>query len=477
MSSVNGEPVLVTVLERTVTRKFSRYESLYGEEIALQRGRESSFRISFYTKDSGLIYKLLSLQRDQKIVVFEVGGEYLFGEVSRVEYRREGVKFEVSVEALEVPSWGTTLVNSTEYGGEIVIKDVDEESEGDYLDPVKANTNFTIDWDNRFFSYEFIVENKSYENNPTILVDDSQTGFWSVVGSGTGSLGLTISDDANVKKSGNDALKLSVISGSYENVGIKHTFSSAQDWSGYDFVTFYLFGMGTGRPIYFYVLAPDWSNYFSWTFYDSFEGWRQIVLPLRKPTYTTGSPSITNVSEIDFFLQSSDGWEDGNFAYLDRLRLDIGQWSRIEIMVPDKYEKWLFINSGTNISANIYTYNVGINSWIKVRDWFENKLSDYIYEDNFKFLNSFSIQEIYGGEYRSSGVGSDVFFSSEAGSTVTVAYSTRRDRTITYTRRFGTAKRWGFMIKFPPKSDVEDISKARIKVEVYFAKSDTTLNV
>jgi len=196
-----------------------------------------------------------------------------------------------------------------------------------------SECNWSIDKDNQKYSLEFILDNELEEVNPLVVTDDDQSTFWSVGGSGTsGTLSISISDDSTEYLRGSNSLKITVDNtGTYDVVYIYHNFSSTQDWSGYEFITLWFYGSGTGDDIGVKI-QDSGGNVSRWWITDDFIGWKRFILPLKHPDTTpTGTEAdLSRVIQIAIDdIQTTGTW------YLDRVVLDVGQWITIEHYIPD----------------------------------------------------------------------------------------------------------------------------------------------
>ena len=196
-----------------------------------------------------------------------------------------------------------------------------------------SECNWSIDKDNQKYSLEFILDNELEEVNPLVVTDDDQSAFWTVGGSGTsGTLSISISDDSTEYLRGSNSLKITVDNtGTYDVVYIYHNFSSTQDWSGYEFITLWFYGSGTGDDIGVKI-QDSGGNVSRWWITDDFIGWKRFILPLKHPDTTpTGTEAdLSRVIQIAIDdIQTTGTW------YLDRVVLDVGQWITIEHYIPD----------------------------------------------------------------------------------------------------------------------------------------------
>lgn len=152
--------------------------------------------------------------------------------------------------------------------------------------------------------YKVISELAEY--NFTEITDDNQRNFWLGEAAGSGTIGPpALSDDSDVKMSGDDSLKISVRDGTYAHVSITHPFSEPINWSQQDFIVFYWFGNKTEANVEIFVKGPTAFDYKLYSFVENWIGWRLVVLPLHVPTATYGNPDLTEVTQIQFTIPNA----------------------------------------------------------------------------------------------------------------------------------------------------------------------------
>jgi hypothetical protein len=124
-------------------------------------------------------------------------------------------------------------------------------------------------------SIEFIVYNDEQRINHISIVDDDQTAFWtSVGGMGTGKVcGPLLANDSSMRMEGKDSLKMVIGKGKYYDRYLQHTYPTSQDRSDKHFMNMCWHGANSGQTIGVLIAAPDWKNYFQYTFTDSFNDW------------------------------------------------------------------------------------------------------------------------------------------------------------------------------------------------------------
>jgi len=340
---------------------------------------------------------------------------------------------------------------------------------------LSGNHNHGI-WRGKYLETQFYILNKKIEHNPSIIIDDDQTSFWNIYQAGTGNIDMSISDITYAKKYGDNSLKISIVSGSYGKVGIQHAYSSNQDWSGYDFIGFWWMGGNTGNKISLRIFTPDSSNWGEFYFYDNFEGWGKIVLPLKVPDYTYGTYDLTQVKQINFIFRESEGWGNGDVVFLDRLTLDVGQFAKFEILIPDQIFK--------EEQDKYYLYTLkdgGLNGFLKWRKTIDVTGNDYLPNvdvGNFYFLNRKSQYQITGSDNTAKANGLAGYDIGKVGETKdivgTIWWNDSEAGAMTYSYRFGTYYRLGFAVKMPPYTDFDEMNKALLKLKLELKSSRIT---
>jgi len=206
---------------------------------------------------------------------------------------------------------------------------------------------------------------KPYENddedegdNPIVVYDDDET-FWTAHQTGAGSYGITISEETSTVKKGSSSLKVVVGSGSYEKVGVNHAYGSPQDWSKYDFVSFWWYGINSGEGWTFQIDSSGaWRKYY---FTDNFTGWKRIIISLERPDVETGTLDLSAVTNVRIWNEtpSSNGT-----IYLDRVILDVGNWKHGEALDFDGSSDYVNIPS----SNSMHYYHgdpISVFTWMK----------------------------------------------------------------------------------------------------------------
>jgi hypothetical protein len=325
------------------------------------------------------------------------------------------------------------------------------------LYPSRENMNFALDKVNKKLSCEFYLDNQLEETVSVLEVDgdSNPAGFWSSTGT------PILSNETTMVIRGTKSLKCN-----YNNApqygGFQHTYGSGQNWSAYDFVAFWWCGANSGLSWLFRIQSSS-GNLRGYQFTENWTGWKRVVVPILTMT-PTGTLDLTSVTFLSFSVQTAS--PPTNIIYLDRMVLDIGQWVKVEVAIPDylivssnvAFSSWhpssydapfLFypVNGAANASGT--NYNMG----------------------RLYALTGTSHSTIYGGKNLT-----DLYLYGNNG--VTKGYLTAMGpdsslpTTITYVVKGGTKKRVGFILKLPP-SDLQQsssygISQCRLKLEVYY---------
>jgi hypothetical protein len=113
-----------------------------------------------------------------------------------------------------------------------------------------------------------------------------------------GSLGgvTTLELDAVDKKHGVDCLKITYADDDTHLMVLYHDYSSDQDFSVKDYISFWWYGSNTGQNIYIDFINEDYATYnngYSYSFLDNFAGW-QLIHVLRSTFTPFGTPTGWN---------------------------------------------------------------------------------------------------------------------------------------------------------------------------------------
>ena len=423
------------------------------------------------------IAKLLSLYHSQQPVALETDSFTVFGKITDLEIPYDAGQLwrRYRLQLTEIPFWGTTLINK---GKKAFLADLNLQYKTKQIFPTQANHNFQLDRENKKFSFEFILVNELEETDSfNCLWDDNQTSFWSIIVGGSGSLSYpTVADVTSPVKHGNNAYKISWdTTGTYGWIAINHDFDPPQDWSGYDFLCLWWYGDGSGHQIRIHLKSNIENNYGAyWDVNIDWNGWRRIILSLRKPTGEASGPlDLNNIKRIQIRVST------GGFAktwYLDRGGLDVGNWVKCEIQIPDN------LKNGYHFPI---AYSWDGSAW---KQWIQTlKNAPNLNVGELYTLNGENIFDIYGlTTDNDCGAAYTLKNKSE---TVTLDDVKDTDGVFrvdpdaypfTYTQTYGCQKRIGFAIKMPPWTGCDDleslfaINKVKLKIEIYYEKEKTT---
>jgi len=339
-----------------------------------------------------------------------------------------------------------------------------------------SKNNWQHDKSAHKFSFEFYLDNDLEETTDfsgytegadgSPLIYDDDESFWSPYRGGTGSYDITISEETTEVKKGASSLKMEVISGSYEDVGVYHSYASAQDWSPYDFICIWIYGANTGLTIRVRIFAPDASNNFLFNVTDNFTGWKRLVIPLRSFT-EEGSPSWSNVTRIHIY------YNDVNqtfTSYLDRTVVDVCNKAYLEVFLPDALAKaikegdyWYF--------GKVYTWNPSTSDY-ELRAYVGDEKSTFCMGEGY-FLDGTTVSDIFGGwSYGYQQI--LTFYTGFRGETK----SCRNNYdTITYSNYYGVKRRFGIRLKMPPDdgqdSSTDGISQVKLKLEIFYSEDES----
>lgn len=192
---------------------------------------------------------------------------------------------------------------------------------------------------------EFIVDNDAvYSFEPKI--DDNQSLFWVPYACGIadehGGVAIPeLTDSSSVKVRGLNSLKIDVADGPRKKWALYHAYDSPQDWSTYDFFTFYWYGFGDGKDYYFQPVSSNGS--FRCVFKDNWNGWKKVILPLKIPLgkYVIGDLAFEMSSHRDarwseiseLFIGVCEGSACAGTWYIDQAGLDVGRWINVEAII------------------------------------------------------------------------------------------------------------------------------------------------
>jgi len=138
------------------------------------------------------------------------------------------------------------------------------------------------------------------------IYEDDET-FWSVYESGSGSYGITLSEELTEKASGTSSLKCVVAAGSFADVGFEHDYGADQDWSTYDRIRYYIYGLFDFSSHYIRII-DSLGNWREWDGFDAYSGWiRQTLNLLSGMSESATPPDLTKIRIIRTYWTPSSG--------------------------------------------------------------------------------------------------------------------------------------------------------------------------
>jgi len=179
------------------------------------------------------------------------------------------------------------------------------------------------------------------EKYPTknILYDDDET-FWSAIGEGTGSLGVTLSENTTDQIRGESCLQLVVDAlGAYEYVGAVHKYTAGQNWSGIDNIIIFLYGIANNGKIRIRIKDALAAEAYR-DIIDNWSEWRRFAFP--RTSGWTGTVDWTQITEIAIlyyttgtryvdqtYLESDPAWweQEGATVWDDKSKVKAGSRS------------------------------------------------------------------------------------------------------------------------------------------------------
>ncbi|MFQ5712148.1 MAG: hypothetical protein ACE5GD_10290 [Candidatus Geothermarchaeales archaeon] len=185
-----------------------------------------------------------------------------------------------------------------------------------------------------------------------------------------------------------------------------------------------------------------------------------MVVPLRKFEVAGGSPSWSTVRT----LRIEYGTTPGTLYYLDRTVVDVGQWVKVEVYVPDTLQ-----NDPNFGFCEIYSWTG--SAWSKFMDsrdpnaWY-GSAQEY-------FLDGTRGDEIWSSWNYHLGI----YPQNDRGQTQNAKGGSSAPA-ITYSSNYGCKKRIGLALKMPPDdgqdSSTEGISQIKLKIEIYYGDDGKT---
>jgi hypothetical protein len=338
-------------------------------------------------------------------------------------------------------------------------------------------------------SMEFYLDNTAEETaSPNVIYDETfnWVGNEGVNIDGPVNLAYTTAvDETTIVIKGSHSAKNVVTSGSacsYSGDAVQ--FASDHDWSGYNFLCFYLYGSNDGGQFAVRVRNLASTNSFLWKFsLDNWTGWRRIILPLKKTSpdssattgwwAVAGSIDWAHVGKIHILSNKAKTF------YVDRVVLDVGTWAKCEISVPDvlhNHQNYLSkYSTGFDDPSYWGVYFWNGSAYVAGTYWDTalNAQKSFV-SDQAKYLDSSSLQNVWGETqtYLTQNCLNDNIIGQQGETKYRAgSYGNESNIPITYSQVGTTKKRIGFCLKMPPsdlrQSSTYGISQARLKLEAY----------
>jgi len=322
--------------------------------------------------------------------------------------------------------------------------------------------NWSLDKTAKKFSFEFYLDNDREESNSGLtdgqsdaneicIYDDDET-FWTSYVEGAGSVGTPVLEEETVEvKKGGSSLKITVPSGAFARAGAFHQYDIPQNFSTKEFIAAWLYGANTGGIIR--IAMRDGTNYCHYDLTDNWVGWRRCVIPRNQFILDVGVFDWATVDRI-FIVFNTPGT-----YYLDRTVVDVGQWVRCEVYVPDILGKNYIV---------LWSWDGSI--WQPVA---RRGTETYTYGHLLYFLDGTTQEDITGRSY-GTGCGIAFFQPGERGETKNIIHGEDDPNAgnITYSPYYGCKRRLGFAIKMPPDdgqdSSTAGISQCKLKIEIRY---------
>ena len=295
--------------------------------------------------------KILELKNDlqlnfNKLIVLNLDGYY--GELAELNY----------------PSVNVVLA-STNFG------------DASFRDPIHQQYGISTNVSGSGFT-PFILEAIA-SNNSLILADDEASGFWSVSASLEGNLSLpNLTDDSELKASGENSLKIEVSNGSYAQWQISGEFSNTTNLEAHDFISFYWYGEGDGVKYVVQVNTNTPGRYFWYEFTDSWKGWKKVILPMHiaDGSYTlygvkfgkvTKEASWRSAKKIDFKLSAAN-LNIGGIFHIDRFAFERSVLVNLRVAVHGNLQAFELLNLNQNTYIPIAQINV--NGTVSIPEYY-----------------------------------------------------------------------------------------------------------
>ncbi|MCL4518439.1 MAG: hypothetical protein M1587_04505 [Thaumarchaeota archaeon] len=380
-----------------------------------------------------------------------------------------------TMEFWSLPPWGTMQFNPWRQTG-FKMRDIDGFGAEYTLDPSQMHCNYSLGEIGQTapysLSWEFILDNQNAFSGSQFVINECENTTDWVSHDGTS---LTFSNDTFIFKQGTASLKCSGTPNSGGTLGFDYSLSTPITLASYDFIVCWVrsdFGGNSAGSFQIYLLDAN-GYYSSWIFTCNANEWYRLVMPINSPTNTSGTLNIASITEI---LVQATGSTSASNVWIDEIAGDIGNWVRIEAMLPD------------NVSESQTPTSIQIYSW-------DGAVYDLVAEEGAQGDNAtvnetaaYSLAGSNFGAYYPSTEAFGIFVPGSYGTTQALASGSDPDSSLTYQSNYGPQNRFAFSVKMPPAtsdsasgnvpsddlSGFQAINKMRIKVVVKYSNDDTT---
>ena len=237
-------------------------------------------------------------------------------------------------------------------------------------------------------------------------------------------------------------------------------------------------GNATGQISFLLAASTAFSTYFEWDYTGlNSNQWYRLVVPLRNPTSTGGSPNLNSIAALDVI--SIGAPSQLTTVRVSEIAFDVGNLTYVECMLPD--------NIAQNISPT--------NNAIQVSSWNGSAYQNFQAEDAYGASSTYAYYPYYlsgaPGQYifNAGGGGLDcssIYAPNTIGNAGNKSEGNYGSPALSYTTVWGTSNRFGFMIKMPPATSdsisgnlpSDDLSgfaalnKLRLRIVVSYSNDD-----
>ena len=304
---------------------------------------------------------LAQFLRENETPIFK-GQQYLVYNLSNFESIKN---YDLSTEGLilvDKVAFKGTLTLSSQNSKEITLKDI---------------TGEILPLDNGYTLVKYLSENNARGG---LSIYDDQKNFWKGYGWGKGVLGAPIlCENEKMQISGLKCTEVVVPPGNLSVSVAYHTFSEpCPDWSGYNFISIYLYGVNDlGKiTVGIYGGGSKGSNAYLWYITDNFSGWKHFMLPLHTPDFKGSDFDITSIREIQI------RWSTPNTRYIDKI--SVYPMEKMTALLPNMYIKGEISLINLRASANYFPEAKNVAQRI-----------DIFGSVSFKVFNTFDNKRLY----------------------------------------------------------------------------------